>query len=216
MNVLIVHAHENPDSFSTALCKTAVSFFENKGDSVRVSDLYEMGFNPVGGKHDFKSLSEATYYKYAMEQLYAYKEKEFSTDIQQQMDAVEQADVLILNFPLWWFGLPAILKGWIDRVFAYGFAYGNDYGIYGEGRFKSKKAFLSISTGSPDSFYEKEGMHKRELSDILRNIKEGILGLVGYTVLPSFVTPAVSRISKEERIAYLEQYTTYLDQEFSH
>ena len=57
MTVLIVHAHENTDSFSSALAKTAKSFFEENGHKVTISDLYEKGFNPVGGKNDFKNLS---------------------------------------------------------------------------------------------------------------------------------------------------------------
>lgn len=128
------------------------------------------------------------------------------------MDKVVEADVLIFNFPLWWFGMPAILKGWVDRVLAYGFAYGGEYGMRETGRFKGRKAILSITTGSPASFYEKNGYHGRTMEDILKNIRTGILELVGYEVLESFVAFGVSRISEEERKAILKGYGQYLEE----
>ncbi len=214
MNVLIIHAHENPDSFSSALAETAKTYFEGNGAAVTVSDLYHQQFNAVGGKHDFKKLSTTDYYKYALEQFHAYNEDSFAPDLKAAMDALEKADVLIFNFPLWWFDMPAILKGWVDRVLAYGFAYGGKYGLYKEGRFKGKRAFLSITTGSPESFYSLKGMHQRTLPDILRNIHEGILGLVGFDVQSPFVAYAVSRITSNERQEILKKYNGYLQQHF--
>ncbi len=214
MNILIVHAHENPSSFSSALASTARTYFERNGASVTVSDLYKQQFNPVGGKHDFKKQSNAEYYKYALEQFHAHNETSFASEIKREMDALTKADVLIFNFPLWWFDMPAILKGWVDRVLAYGFAYGGDYGLYKKGRFKNKRAFLSITTGSPESFYNLKGMHQRTLSDILRNIHEGILGLVGFDVQEPFVAYAVSRSSAQERKEILKKYSSYLHHHF--
>ncbi|QLG45046.1 NAD(P)H-dependent oxidoreductase [Costertonia aggregata] len=214
MNVLIVHAHENPDSFSSSLAKLAIDFFEEAGHSVSISDLYQKGFNPIAGKHDFKSITNETYYKYALEQFNASNLNSFAEDIQEEMNLLKKADVLIFNFPLWWFGMPAILKGWVDRVLAYGFAYGGDHGLYKEGRFKEKKAFLSITTGSPASFYTNNGTHARPLKNILRNINEGILGLVGFEVIPPFICYSVSRISNDQRKAILDKYSTFLSLNF--
>jgi len=210
MNILIVHAHENPHSFCSALAHLAKSTFEAKGHTVTFSDLYQKGFNPIGGKHDFTALSEATYYKYASEQINAQNNQLFAPDLRAEMDLVAAADVLIFNFPMWWFDMPAILKGWVDRVLAYGFAYGGEYGMGPNGRFKGKKAFLSITTGSPTNFYTLDGAHGRTMDDILRNINEGILGLVGYNVQSPFVAYGVSRISDEERAAILKNYQDYL------
>lgn len=210
MNVLIIHAHENIESFSSALAETAKNYFTEKGHSVTISDLYSKGFNPVAGKHDFKEPSNAEHYKYALEQFKANSSNSFADDVKQEMEALVNADVLILNFPLWWFDMPAILKGWVDRVLAYGFAYGGEYGLYADGRFKGKKAFLSITTGSPASFYTADGAHGRSLENILRNINEGILGLVGYEVLTPFIGYCVSRIPEEERKEILDNYHIYL------
>jgi len=210
MNILIVHAHENPHSFCAALANLAKSTFEIKGHTVNVSDLYLKGFNPVGGQHDFKTLSGAAHYKYAAEQINAQNKQLFSADLQVEMDLVAAADILIFNFPMWWFDMPAILKGWVDRVLAYGFAYGGEYGMGPNGRFKGKKAFLTITTGSLANFYTLEGVHRRTMDDILRNINEGILGLVGYQVQSPFIAYGVSRISNQERADILKNYQDYL------
>ncbi|RKR15216.1 NAD(P)H dehydrogenase (quinone) [Maribacter vaceletii] len=210
MNILIIHAHENPDSFCSALANTATSTFEREGHTVTISDLYKKDFNPIGGKHDFKKTSDASYYKYASEQIHAHQNNLFSDEIREEMELLIKADVLIFNFPLWWFGMPAILKGWVDRVLAYGFAYGGEYGFYKEGRFKNKKALLSITTGSPADFYSKNGAHKRTITDILKNIHQGIFNLIGFDVLPDFVAYGASRISDEDRKKILEDYASYI------
>lgn len=215
MKVLIVHAHENQDSFCSALANKAKVTFEDLGHTVKLSDLYLNKFNPVGGKHDFESLSNDTYYKYASEQLVAHQQNTFVDELQEEMNKLLEADVLIFNFPLWWFDMPAILKGWVDRVLAYGFAYGGNYGFFDKGRFKGKHAFLCVTTGSPAEFYTPTGAHGRTLTDILQNIHQGILGLVGYTVLPNFEAYGVSRISDEERAQILVDYEAYIKKHFA-
>lgn len=214
MNVLIIHAHENPDSFCSSLANAIKTHFKSKGHEAVISDLYQKDFNPVGGKHDFTKLSDAPYYKYASEQLQACKSGSFSKELQEEMQLLLKADVLIFNFPLWWFDMPAILKGWVDRVLAYGFAYGGEYGFFDKGRFKGKKAFLSVTTGSPADFYTTTGAHGRTVSDILKNIHQGVLGLIGFQVLPDFVAHGVSRIDDEERRKILEDYRYYLEKHF--
>lgn len=214
MKVLIVHAHENPDSFCSALAQEAKTFFGGEGHSVLISDLYQKEFNPVGAKHDFKKLSDAAYYKYASEQLHAVQHDGFAPDLDSEMQQLLAADVLIFNFPLWWFGMPAILKGWVDRVMAYGFAYGGEFGMGPSGRFAEKKALLCVTTGSPADFYTEKGVHGRTARDILKNIRQGILALVGYEALPEFVAFGVSRISEEDRVELLQQYRYYLSVHF--
>ena len=215
MKALIVHAHENKDSFCSALCSQTQSSFSQLGIDVIVSDLYQQNFNPVAGMHDFISVSDANYYKYAMEQLHASKNQSFSDELQNEMQKLLSADILNFNFPLWWFDFPAILKGWVDRVLAYGVAYGGEYGFGPTGRFKGKKAFLTVTTGSPASNYTPEGSNKRPLSEIFRNINEGIFELIGFEVVEPFVAYAVSRVGQEEREKMLEDYKAFLLAHFS-
>jgi len=212
MNILIVHAHENPNSFCSALSGTAQSTLVSQGHHVELSDLYADQFNPIGGSHDFTSLSDAAHYKYASEQLHASKHQGFSEELQVEMNKLLAADVLNFNFPLWWFGFPAIMKGWVDRVMAYGVAYGGDYGFREKGRFAGKRAFVTITTGSPASAYQTSGANKRTMDQILQNAHEGIFGLVGYKVLDPFIAYGVSWIDAEARDTILKDYTTYLKQ----
>ncbi len=210
MNILMIHAHENPDSFCSALSQLAKRSLTIKGHGMTISDLYAKEFNPVASKKDFTTLSSTNFYKYAREQRHATAQDLFHEQVKEEMDLVEQADVLIFNFPLWWFGMPAILKGWVDKVLAHGFACGGEYGVYGDGRFKGKKAFLCVTTGSSEESYTEEGMHGRTLPDILRNIEEGVLAYIGFDVQPSFVAYGVAKISDKERGKIMDSYQDYL------
>ena len=82
MNILIVHAHPEPLSFTTAMKDHAVEVLEKLGHQVDVSDLYAMNFNPIASGDDFLELSNPEYMNYALEQRHACKNKQISEDIQ--------------------------------------------------------------------------------------------------------------------------------------
>ncbi len=210
MNVFIVHAHENENSFCSALKDRAVNHLNSNNHSVEVSDLYKMNFNPVAGRNDFKVLSTTNHYKMQNEQLNAFKNDLYADDIRTEMEKLLRADLIIFNFPLWWFSLPAILKGWIDRIFAMGFAYGGGQGVYEKGVFSGKKAFLTITTGGPEQSFFPKGRNG-DLDKILYHINHGMLYFTGMQTLEPFVVYGPSRISNEERITKLEEYSAYLD-----
>ena len=210
MKLLIVHAHENPDSFCASLSHQTKQSFNAKGHEVTISDLYAQSFNAVASKGDFKHDTTDGYYKYAFQQLAAVNNNTFSGDLRSEMDKLASADMINFNFPLWWFGMPAVLKGWVDRVLAYGFAYGGEYGMGKDGRFKGKKAFLTVTTGSPAEAYQPSGRNRRTMSDILTNIHQGVFELVGYDVLEPFVAYGVSRIPEDERTVIKDEYGQYL------
>lgn len=136
--ILIIHAHPESKSFCSSLKNETVTYFEYRGAEVKVSDLYAMGFNPVGGQHDFTELQNPDFFKYQMEQVNAFQHDLFVPSLKAEMDKLEWCDTLIFTFPLWWFGLPAILKGWVDRVFAMGLTYGAGKGVYDKGTYKTK------------------------------------------------------------------------------
>jgi len=142
MNILIVHAHPEEKSFCSLLKGTAVEFFIKLNEEVIVSGLYKMNFNPVGSKNDFIETSDKEFFKYQLEQVNAFNKNLFVQEIKTEMDKFFKADVVIFNFSLWWFSVTAILKGWVDRVFAMGFAYGAGKGVYDSGAFKNKKSLL--------------------------------------------------------------------------
>ncbi len=206
--ILIIHAHQESKSFCSALKNTAFDYFTLNGDHVDVIDLYAENFDPIGGKNDFLSLSDAEYFKYQKEQVQAYENGLFEKDLQRHMDLFEACDVLIFNFPLWWFGLPAILKGWVDRVFAMGFTYGNGKGVYENGTFKNKTAFCCLTTGGPKISYGEE--RNGDIDKILYPINHGMFYFVGMRVLPAFIGYGPARISNEERLEIIENYKSYL------
>lgn len=210
MKALIVHAHENPASFCSALANKAKSTLEQVGLDVELSDLYGMNFNPVGSRQDFKELSDAAYYKYPIEQWHASQKDLFQDDVQREINKLLDADVLIFNFPLWWYSMPAILKGWVDRVLAYGIAYGGSFGVNEKGRFTGRRAFATITTGSPKKDNEEES-----IGEILRNVNNGIFKYIGYQTLEPFVAYGASRVSPEERIQYLKDYEAKIKRAFS-
>ncbi len=201
MNALIVHAHENPDSFCSALANKAMSTLQSIDYKVVISDLYGMGFDPVGSKKDFTTLSDSDYYKYPMEQLNASQNNLYNLALKDEMEKLNHADLLIFNFPMWWYSMPAILKGWVDRVMAYGVAYGAGC----EDKFKGRQALITVTTGSP-----KKTNDDIETDRILENVSNGILKYVGFDLIPSFVAYGVSRISQEEREQILHNYSAYL------
>jgi NAD(P)H dehydrogenase (quinone) len=208
-NILIVHAHPEPASFCSSLSKEAANYFIGKNSRVKVSDLYSMMFNPVGGKHDFISLKNPDYFKYQAEQVHAFEHDLFAPELKEEMDKLIWADVIIFNFPLWWFGLPAILKGWVDRVFAMGLAYGNGKGVYENGTFKEKTAFCCITTGGPEQAYN--GGKNGDLDKILFPVHHGMFYFSGMTVLPPFIAFSPARQTMETLSDELKHYKDYLE-----
>ena len=111
---------------------------------------------------------------------------------------------------MWWFGLPAILKGWVDRVFAMGTVYGGNKGWYDKGIFKGKKAFIALATGGPETSYSESGL-QGDINMVLYPINHGILYFTGFTVLQPFIAYSVSRIGDEKRKEYLAKFKERLE-----
>lgn len=204
MNILIVHAHPEPKSFNAALTATAVEFFKSNGDGVTVSDLYAMGFDPVSDRRNFLSVKDPTYFKQQVEELHASQTDGFSPAIAREIEKLEGCDGLILQFPLWWFGLPAILKGWADRVLVMGRVYGGGK-WYDNGAFRGKRAMLSLTTGGPDAVYRSDGLNG-DIQQILYPINHGILRFTGFDVLPPFIAYGPAHLDEEGRRAYLRAF----------
>jgi len=113
---------------------------------------------------------------------------------------------------MWWFGMPAILKGWVDRVFAYGFAYGvGTHGgerwgdRYGEGTLRGRRAMLSVTIGGRAPHYGERGVNGR-LDDLLWPIQHGMLFYPGIQVLPPFAVYQSDRLTEAEWPAVAEAY----------
>lgn len=208
MNTLLVRAHPEPKSFSAALLNTARASLESAGQKVETSDFYAMQFNPVSGRRNFNEVFNADYLSIQAEEAHASASGGFVPEIEAEIRKVEAAELLILHFPLWWFSMPAILKGWVDRVFAFGRTYGAGR-MYGKGVFSGKRAMLTLTTGGPRSIYVAGGLNG-DINTILRPIERGILQFLGFDVLPAQIAFAPASMSLEEREAALRAYALRL------
>jgi len=204
MKVLIVHAHPEPQSFTAALRDQAIATFEGLGHEVQVSDLYAMHWNPVASAADFSSRENPDYLVYALEQRLGVKKQSIVADIQGELDKLLWADLLILNFPIFWFSAPAMLKGWIDRVLVSGVCYGGKR-FYDQGGLAGKRALVTVTLGGREHMFGEGAIHG-PLEDMLRPILRGTLAYVGFEVLAPFVAWHVPYISDEARQAFLVGY----------
>ena len=219
MKVFIVHAHHEPKSFNGALTQVAQKVLSSLRHEVKISDLYAMKFDPVSDRRNFRSVKNPDYLKQQAEEVHASETNGFAPDIQGEIEKVQWCDLMIWQFPLWWFGVPAILKGWVDRVFAMGQAYGQGR-AYEKGVFRGKQAMLSITTGGvAEAFAEKRhplqefreghGFHG-DIYGILRPIQRGILSFTGFAVLRPHIVHAPVRLTDDERRQCLDGYAERL------
>ena len=204
MRALIVYAHPEPDSFNGTMRDLAVATLTGAGHQVTVSDLYAQDFNPVAGPHDFTSRADGAQLDLGTEQAHAARTGGFAPDVQREIDRLLAADFLLLQFPFWWYSVPAILKGWIDRVFAYGVAY--DFGrTWDRGVFRGRRAMLSFTTSAPSTSSWPDGRNG-DLERTLWPLHAGVLALCGFDVLRPFVADAVRWVDDARRQAILEEY----------
>lgn len=208
MKILIVHAHPEPKSFCTAMMDQAVQQFILEGHTVQVSDLYAMGWNPVASAQDFTSRKNPEHLVYALEQRESLANGTISEDIQTELNKLLWCDLLILSFPLFWGSVPAMMKGWIDRVFVSGKVYGG-LRFYNRGGLAGRRALLTYTCGGRDSMFSSDGVHGA-MDDMLRPILRHTLGYAGFEVLPSFVAYHVPYITDDERRNQLADYRDYL------
>jgi len=201
MNVLIVIAHPEPASFNAALKNVSVDTLTALGHEVLVSDLYRMDFSPVLGANDFPQRDCADFLDLSHEQEYAWAHNAHSDDVRAEQAKVAAADLLLLHFPVWWFAMPAILKGWAERVLSRGFAYSAGR-KYGTGHFQGKRAMLCVTTGTAGTLYEPNGIDG-DLHHVLWPIHNGLLAYTGFTVLPPFAAWMPGKVSDAERAGYL-------------
>jgi NAD(P)H dehydrogenase (quinone) len=176
MKNLIIYAHPNSASLNHFFKQTVVESLEKKGEEVIVRDLNEINFNPV----------------LSLEDMQGQRMGKVADEVKTEQDFITWADQLIFIYPIWWTGMPAIMKGFIDRVFSYGFAYRYDQGVQ-KGLLTGKKVIIINSHGKSNAEYEAMGMDKAmELtSDI------GIFTYCGLEIQKHFYFDKADRASAE-------------------
>lgn len=192
MNHLILYAHPNPNSFNHAILETVQSELAHQGHEVRVRDLYQLKFNPVLSGDDFV----------------AFQQNRLPADIEEEQQHITWAEHIVVVYPVWWAGLPAILKGYIERVFSYGFAY--KYGEQGniEQLLNGKAALLISTHGNSEENYRQSGMYEamKKTSDY------GIFEFVGMKVLAHSFPASVTTVDDAARKSMLSEVQQLLKQ----
>lgn len=210
MNVFIVYAHHDPNSFANAMLSRALEVLKAEGHETRVSDLHAMKFKAVADDGDFTTprpdVGPGQGTDYQTRQRVASRDLSYSPDILEEMEKLDWADAVIFLFPYYYFHFPSILKGWVDRVLVYDRYYSNDHpeiGDYGNGGLKGKRALLGISFGAPKPPH---GAGPSRHFERLEAIQSGALNYVGLDAMAPFVAWSVAHVSHETRLGYLDEW----------
>jgi NAD(P)H dehydrogenase (quinone) len=201
--VLIVHAHHERKSFCSALKDTARTGFQETGAQVHVTDLYAQKFNPVSDRRNFVTVANPDFLKQQKEEEYASSKNGFALELEAEMQKIETCDLLVFVFPLWWFGLPGILKGWVDRVFAFKRHYGGGR-WYEKGVGAGKHGIVLMTTGGPATSYGSNGLHP-PMEAVLQPIHHGTFWFNGFAPLEPFIAWGASHVGDKGRETYLQE-----------
>ncbi|WP_017471543.1 NAD(P)H-dependent oxidoreductase [Amphibacillus jilinensis] len=156
MKALIIFSHPRQGSFSHALLDRVTKTLEKKGYHVNVRDLYKMNFNPILEGSDTIHIEAGNFVR---------DHAQFPEDVKIEQQLMLESDLYIYIFPIWWNGMPAIMKGYIDRVFQHGFAYSfEDKDAFD--RFKGKRALFLTPTGQPQVIDGKENPLSRAIRTV--------------------------------------------------
>ncbi|MEN6461871.1 MAG: NAD(P)H-dependent oxidoreductase [Syntrophomonas sp.] len=182
MNALVIYAHPNPMSFNAAVVKVVQEELEKKGAMVKVKDLYAMNWNPVLSGEDFQGLHTG----------------KVPADIKQEQADVSWADKVVMVAPVWWHSVPAMLKGYIDRVFSIGFAY--EYTQTGaRGLLGGKKGLVITTSGADEKTAQQTGM-LRDLENGLVNAVFGFSGFSEFKLKNLYAIPTVSDDQRKQML----------------
>jgi NAD(P)H dehydrogenase (quinone) len=197
MKTLIVLAHPERRSFCAELARRAVARLETEGE-VRLLDLYADEFDPVIRRSHFPCRASAGRFEPMVEQAHQARTGDISADVAEHQAALDWCDRLLLVFPLWWWSMPAILKGWIDRVFATDFAYGSQD--------LSGRLAMLCTTAETKS----ERFDPTDGRNPLHHIERGILKFCGFEVAPSFVAAQIYDLSDADRRQLLADFEDWV------
>ena len=202
-NILIVYAHPEPTSLTRQLVDVTAETLSAAGHTVVHSDLYGMKWKAVYDADDFPVRNNPERLSFIMESGHAYANGHQTPDVVAEQQKLLEADAVVLQFPLWWYGVPAILKGWIERVYAFGFAYGYQNGSnqfrFGEGILKGKRALVNVQAGGPMADYGPRGING-PIEQLLFPLTHGALFYPGMDVLPTHAVYGAGHVSTAEEV----------------
>jgi len=197
----IVYAHPEPNSFVAAIRDTTRSALEQSGWQTSLADLQANEFKAVASASDFGARARPDYLVYSLEQRHAWQHECIDPEIASEVEAVRSSDLLVLVFPVFWFSVPALMKGWIDRVFLSGVFYGGRK-VYDRAGMRGKHAMVVSSLGGREHMFGPGAIHG-ELKGMLRHLLQGTLGYVGFSVYEPFFAHHVPYLDDTTRARIL-------------
>lgn len=184
MHALWVIAHPDPASLNAHLRETGCQALREDGWEVEVSDLYADRWDPV-------------------------LVTEGGPDVAAEQDKLRRADLVVLQFPLWWYGMPAMLKGWIDRVFEAGFAYDvidpttGRARKYGDGGLAGKRALAVVTAGDRPGSLQPRGI-SGSIEDVLWPLLHGTFWYTGMEALRPYLVARARDLAPDD-VAVLDE-----------
>ena len=189
MNYFIIYCHPNEKSFNKAILEQVTDELYSTGEIFDICNLYSSGFDPLLREKDLQQIHAGN----------------IPVDITKQQQRIKEADRLVFIFPIWWVSMPALLKGYIDKVFSMGFAY--SYSSKGVIPLLTDKQAIIINTmGSNYNEYEQTGM----LHLIQKQFSVGIFNFCGIEIIGHLILGDVIRSTPEQRTDMLQQVKQYI------
>jgi len=201
MNVFIVYAHPEPKSMNGLLKNKAIELFQSKGHQIMVSDLYDMDFIATIKPSEFPFYQD-DFFDLQQFQSQSQELNKVPIYIKEEHAKLKWADLVVFQFPLWWYSVPAIMKGYFDNVFSVGFAYAGNFEL------EDKKYLLSFTTGAPKSAWTED--KKGTIDELLFHLDNGIFNMLRMVRLKPFIGYGSKRLNEMERENLLLEYGVYL------
>ena len=176
MKHLIIYAHPNAASLNHHFKLTVEQTLRQNNHEVVVRDLYQLNFNPI----------------LSLEDMAGQRMGKVADDVKQEQEFISWADTVTFIYPIWWTGMPSIMKGYIDRVFSYGFAYRYDQGVQ-KGLLTGKSLYAINTHGKSNAEYEEIGMDKA----LSLTSDKGIFTYCGFEIKKHFFFDKADRPSQE-------------------
>lgn len=206
MNVHWIYAHPDARSLNGSLRTVGLETLTELGHDVRESDLYAMDWKPTVDRGDYLEHEPPERLRVGSASKSAYANGTLSFDIRAEIDKLAWAEAVVFQFPLWWFAVPAILKGWVDRVFVKGFAYGvpdpthPGHNLrYGRGGLTGKRAFTVVTIGSAAASFGPRGING-QLDQVLFPLLHGTFWYTGMDPLPPLGIHEAEHASDEQYV----------------
>ena len=203
--VLWISAHPEPASLNGSLRRDAIEHLRRLGHTVIESDLYAMEWDPVVRPRDggHAASGQPGAFHVSTDTREAYLSGTQPAEVVDEQVKIRRADAVVVQFPLWWYGMPAILKGWFDRVFVSGFAFGIDSDTgrrlrFEQGPFVGKRALAVTTLGDRPQAIGPRGK-SGELHELLFGLLHGTFAYTGMSVLPPWALPSADRVTDYEQ-----------------